>query len=47
LAAALRRRGLPRRLAEAVQQQWRENAEDENPSRDPHPIDERADVAEL
>jgi hypothetical protein len=45
---ALRRSGrLPSGLAEAVQQQWWENPEGENPSRDQHRIHERARVAKL
>ena len=38
---------LPGRLAEAVQQQWGENSEDENPGRDQHRIHERVRVAQL
>jgi hypothetical protein len=39
--------GLPRGLAEAMQQQRWENPEDENSGRDQHHIHERADVGKL
>ena len=47
LDTVLHRGGLPRWLAEAVQQQRWENPEAENPSGDQHCIHQRARVAKL